>query len=60
MKFILVSILALSFVGCGQVSRVGAAWTGHSTVCVDGVNYVQFTSGATVKYNRDGSINTCN
>jgi hypothetical protein len=31
---------------------------GYAEVCIDGVIYLQFPSGATVKYNRDGSIAT--
>lgn len=60
MKIILLSLTMLSLIGCGQVSRSTAALTGYSVECVDGVNYIQFTSGSTVKYNRDGTVNTCN
>ncbi len=45
--------------GCGQVDRHVAQWTGHSKHCVEGVKYIQFTNGATVMYNIDGSIVTC-
>ena len=45
--------------GCGYVDRVAASATGHSTMCVEGVKYIQFTSGASVAYNKDGSVKTC-
>jgi hypothetical protein len=53
-------IVAVAMSGCGQMERVGAKFTGYSEICVDGVQYLQFTSGASVKYNADGSIVTCN
>ncbi len=57
---IVVLILALAMLtGCGQIERNVATWTGYSKICVDGVEYIQFTSGATVAYNRDGTIKTC-
>jgi hypothetical protein len=50
--------IALS--GCGAADRMGAALTGGgSETCIDGVVYLQFTSGVTVKYNADGTIATC-
>lgn len=51
------AILLLS--GCGAYERVGAAVTGWSRVCVDGVSYLQFVSGVTVEYTPDGKIKTC-
>lgn len=54
---LLVVVLMLS--GCGKFDRGVAKWTGSAEVCVDGVRYLQFTSGASVKYNRDGTIATC-
>jgi hypothetical protein len=51
--------VALSLSGCGKFDRGLAKITGSAEVCVDGVLYLQFTSGATVKYNRDGTIATC-
>lgn len=45
---------------CGVVERELAAVTGGGyETCVDGVMYLQFTSGATVKYRPDGTIWTC-
>lgn len=55
---LVLSILALS--GCGYIDRKLAGYTGDGTrTCVDGVLYLQFTSGASVAYNPDGSIKTC-
>lgn len=51
--------VALALPGCGKFDRGVAKITGSAEVCVDGVLYLQFTSGATVKYNRDGTIATC-
>ncbi|MGV3665419.1 MAG: hypothetical protein ACO1NV_04760 [Leptospira bouyouniensis] len=49
----------LFLLGCGTISRGCAKYFGYDEVCVDGVKYIQFTSGASVKYNPDGSIATC-
>ena len=32
---------------------------GKTEQCIDGVIYIQFTSGVSFKYNSDGSIVTC-
>lgn len=46
--------------GCGWLDREKAAFTGAGTkTCVDGVLYLQFTSGATVAYTPDGKVKTC-
>ena len=50
--FIIFSLLLLC--GCGQVDRLGAEITGYSKSCVDGIEYLQFTSGVTVAYSQDG------
>lgn len=50
----------LTLAGCGEIERGVAGITGGGfETCHDGVRYVQFTSGASVKYNADGSIATC-
>lgn len=46
-------------VGCGQVERTTAIWTGWSRMCIAGVSYLQFTSGATVEYTPEGRVKTC-
>lgn len=55
--FVLVGILLLT--GCGAIEREVASFTGYSKICVDKVEYIQFTSGASVAYNTDGTIKTC-
>jgi hypothetical protein len=48
------------FSGCGAFNRKISAITGDPTeICWKGVTYLQFTSGATVKYTPDGRIATC-
>lgn len=58
-KYVLLVMLSLSLVGCGKFDRLGASLTGSSRLCVDGVVYLQFTSGASVAYSPDGKIQTC-
>ena len=60
MKTLLVITIALSLTACGWVDRFGAGVTGHSKMCVDGVSYIQFTSGATAQLNQAGKPVTCN
>jgi hypothetical protein len=56
----LVVLLACALAGCGWFDRkVTANITGYSTSCVDGVRYLQFASGVTVQYDRDGKVKTC-
>jgi hypothetical protein len=53
-------LIVVGFAGCGSVDRGIASITGGGTqTCVDGVLYLQFTSGVTVKYNQNGSVATC-
>lgn len=49
----------LSLAGCGWVDRGAAYATGYSRSCIDGVEYLQFASGATVAYTPDGKVKTC-
>lgn len=49
----------LLLAGCGKVNRIIAHTVGYATVCVDGVEYLQFPSGASVKYGPDGKIVLC-
>lgn len=48
MSVMFVSLFLLS--ACGWVNRGTAQLTGSSESCVDGVKYLQFASGVTVKY----------
>jgi len=59
--YIILIALALSFAGCGAVDRFASKITGDaSETCHEGVMYLQFTSGASVMYNPDGTIHPCN
>lgn len=53
------ALLTVILSGCGKVDRLVASATGTAESCVDGVTYIQFTSGVTVKYRPDGSVATC-
>lgn len=58
--YVLLLLLGISLSGCGWFDRkVTANLTGYSTSCVDGVRYLQFASGVTVQYDRDGRVRTC-
>lgn len=57
---ILGALTTVLFNGCGYVDRGLSYVTGSgSETCQDGVMYLQFSSGATVKYEQNGSIATC-
>lgn len=51
--------LALCLSGCGAWDRGVAGVTGIARTCVDGVMYLQFTSGASVAYSSDGKVRIC-
>ena len=59
MKTAILILASALLTGCGWFDRVAAIATGYARVCVDGVEYLQFTSGATVAYTRDGKVKTC-
>lgn len=53
-------LVAACLGGCGWFERkVTANLTGYAVSCVDGVAYLQFPSGVTVQYDRNGRIKTC-
>jgi hypothetical protein len=52
-------LLAALAVGCGAMQRSAANISGYSKVCVDGVSYLQFPSGATVQFDRAGKVVGC-
>lgn len=59
-RIIAVGVVLLVAAGCGRLDRKIAGLTGKGAeVCVDGVLYLQFTSGVTVKYKPDGTVATC-
>lgn len=60
MKYTILMLLIGLLGGCGSIDRSIAKFTGKgSETCQDGVIYLQFTSGVSVKYNKNGSIATC-
>lgn len=60
MKLLTLIALMLMLSGCGRFDRWIAGWTGNGVeTCHDGVKYIQFTSGVSVKYKTDGTIATC-
>ncbi len=60
MKTMLLLTCVLILPGCGAIDRFFASITGDGTpTCWEGVMYVQFTSGASVAYNKNGTIMNC-
>lgn len=53
------TLAALALTGCGWFDRQVAQFTGHGKVCVEGVTYLQFASGATPQYTIDGKLVAC-
>jgi hypothetical protein len=56
---LLVTILGLGYFKSGKFQKTKAEYLGYSEICIEGVTYLQFSSGATVKYNKDGSLAAC-
>ena len=54
-----IAALVLSLTGCGYVNRIDAHVTGYAKQCIDGVSYIQFTSGASVQYDTAGKVVRC-
>jgi hypothetical protein len=61
MKKIIVLMLLVGMIsGCGQFDRLKVKVTGNATkTCVDGVTYLQFTSGATPQIDINGKPVAC-
>lgn len=60
MKACIVIFVAVLVSGCGAADRFAAGVTGGAAkTCVDGVTYLQFTSGATVQVDRTGKPVAC-
>lgn len=59
-SILIAALLSMTLTSCGWFDRKVSALTGGaSEVCVGGVTYLQFTSGTSVKYNRDGTVAPC-
>lgn len=56
---IAVVLVSLTLSGCGWFDRKMASFTGYSKVCVEGVTYLQFTSGVTPQLTSDGKLVSC-
>ena len=60
MRKLIAFIAFLGLCGCtGGLMRSKALLGGYTSICIDRVVYLQFFSGATVAYNPDGTIKTC-
>jgi len=62
MKLVFIFLSAIMLAGCGKHGKqyqADAAFAGASEICYQGVSYIQFTSGTSVKYLPDGKISTC-
>jgi hypothetical protein len=58
-KIAVAVVLALAVTGCGGRAAWPAKPVGVSETCIDGVTYLQFPSGASVKYDADGHVVAC-
>ena len=59
-RLIFVSLLCMILAGCGWFDREVAKVTGGATkTCIDGVTYLQFTSGAAVQVDLQGRPVPC-
>lgn len=58
-KLITVALIAVTLTGCGAFDRQSIFITGYSRSCVNGVTYLQFTSGVTPQYTIDGKLVAC-
>lgn len=60
LTFCILVAMMVSMSGCGKFDRLFSSVTGQpSKVCVDGVSYLQFTSGATVQVDQTGKPVVC-
>lgn len=59
-KFTIVSLaIVLCLGGCGKVDQLVAHYTGYQKICIEGVSYLQFTSGATAQLDINGKVVGC-
>lgn len=58
-KALTVISMVLTIASCGWLDRQIGVFTGYSKMCVDGVSYLQFTSGASVQYDISGKPVAC-
>jgi len=58
MKYLLL-IALISLSGCGWFDKATAYTKGYSEHCINGVVYIQFTNGASVKYDKGNNVVEC-
>jgi hypothetical protein len=59
-RIILIAAMSVTLAGCGWYEqKVVANITGYSKVCVEGVTYLQFSSGVTPQVNLEGRPVSC-
>jgi uncharacterized protein YceK len=59
MKMIYIITMMLALSGCGSLNRSAANLMGYSKVCVEGVTYLQFPTGAAVQLDTSGKVVPC-
>jgi hypothetical protein len=59
LKILTLLLFFLFSTSCGKFARIAGTVTGSYSICVDGVSYLQFTSGVSVEYTQDGKIKNC-
>ncbi len=58
-KIIILTASVFMLTSCGKISQADAQLNGYSSICVDGITYLQFTSGATAKIDSNGKPVKC-
>ena len=59
-KVFCLALIVCAISGCGKIDRGISAITGTpSEVCIDGITYLQFTSGTCVKVDENGKPVKC-
>ena len=59
-KIIAATVVFVTLTGCGYIERQLAGVTGGATkTCIDGVSYLQFTSGAALQVDTTGKPVGC-
>jgi len=58
-KALFIAITAIALTGCGMVDKSVAEFKGYSKICIEGVTYLQFPSGATVQVDLQGNPIAC-
>lgn len=56
---VLLGVGFLAMAGCGKLNRTLAHYRGYAEICVHGVDYLQFSSGASVEYLPNGNLKLC-